>query len=62
MNAALNILQKGISRVGHTQSNAWGQTPFNCVGEILHDYVDSGNQESPSLSSRGVSMPLTLRI
>ncbi len=49
VNAALNILQKGLSTVGHTESNAWGDTPSSCVGEILHDYGESLNQESPSL-------------
>ncbi|NET45792.1 transposase [Okeania sp. SIO2B3] len=49
VNAALNILQKGLSTVGHTESNAWGDTPSSCVGEILHDYGESLNQESLSL-------------
>ncbi len=55
LNAALNILQKGLSTVGHTESNAWGDTPSSCVGEILHDYGESLNQESPSRRTRGVS-------
>ncbi len=55
VNAALNILQKGLSTVGHIESHAWGDTPSSCVGEILHDYCESLNQESPLQRAQGVS-------
>ncbi|MCZ8359537.1 MAG: transposase [Microcystis sp. LE19-388.1G] len=49
-NAALNILQKGLSSVGRTQTlNASGETPSWLVGEILLANGDSMNEESPSL-------------
>ncbi|MGD1807169.1 RNA-guided endonuclease InsQ/TnpB family protein [Dapis sp. BLCC M126] len=58
LNTRLNILQKGLSTVGHTESNATlreaasrlrGETPSSCVGEILHDYGGTFNQGSLSL-------------
>ncbi len=46
-NAAINILQKGLSTVGHTGTTyAWGDLPSSLVGEILLGYGESGNQES----------------
>ncbi|MCA2712008.1 MAG: transposase, partial [Microcystis sp. M025S2] len=49
-NAALNILQKGLSSVGRTQTlNASGEIPSWLVGEILLTNGDSMNEESPSL-------------
>ncbi|MBD2623595.1 transposase [Microcystis flos-aquae FACHB-1344] len=49
-NAALNILQKGLSSVGRTQTlNASGEIPSWLVGEILLANGDSMNEESPSL-------------
>ena len=49
-NAALNILQKGLSSVGRTQTlNASGEVPSWLVGEILLANGDSMNEESPSL-------------
>ena len=48
-NAALNILQKGLSSVGRTQTlNASGEIPSWLVGEILLANGDSMNEESPS--------------
>jgi putative transposase len=35
INAAKNILKKGLSTVGHTGSKAWGDWPTGLVGEIL---------------------------
>ncbi len=49
VNAAINILQKGLSTVGHTGTYAWGETPSSLVGAILLGYGDSVNQESSSL-------------
>ncbi|MFM6061878.1 MAG: RNA-guided endonuclease InsQ/TnpB family protein [Microcystis panniformis] len=49
-NAALNILQKGLSSVGRTQTlNASGEIPSWLVGEILLANGDSMKEESPSL-------------
>ncbi len=47
-NAAINILQLGLSRVGRTLTNAWGDLSSSLVGEILSGYDESVNQESPS--------------
>ncbi len=50
VNAAINILQKGLSTVGHTGTHyAWGETSSSLVGAILLGYGDSANQESPLL-------------
>ncbi|MBE9115000.1 transposase [Lusitaniella coriacea LEGE 07157] len=64
INAAMNILKKGLSTVGHTGSYAWGETPSWAVGEglsadtglaackpraTLLSNGDSMNQESPCL-------------
>ena len=52
-NAAINILKRGLSTVGHTGTwvqdtlNAWGETTSTSVGEIQQGQVDSLNQESP---------------
>jgi transposase len=43
VNAALNILQKGLSTVGHTGSKAWGELPSTLVGYVLPRQGDSGN-------------------
>ena len=49
-NAALNILQKGLSSVGRTQTlNASGEIPSWLVGEILLANGNSLNEESLSL-------------
>lgn len=49
-NAAINILQLGLSRVGRTlTNNAWGDLSSSLVGAILPGYDGSLNQESPSL-------------
>jgi putative transposase len=46
--AAIRILQKGLSTVGHTGTYAWGETPSWSVGAILLANGDSLNQESPT--------------
>ncbi|GFE70162.1 RNA-guided endonuclease TnpB family protein [Chroococcus sp. FPU101] len=46
-NAAINILKKGISTVGHTGSKAWGENTSTLIEEILLKQVVSVNQESP---------------
>ena len=63
-NAAINILQLGLNRVGRTLINAstadgfpsagnwryaWGDLSSSSVGAILSGYDESLNQESPSL-------------
>uniref|UniRef100_UPI0025FDD099 RNA-guided endonuclease InsQ/TnpB family protein n=1 Tax=Okeania sp. SIO2F4 TaxID=2607790 RepID=UPI0025FDD099 len=35
INAAKKILQKALSRVGHTGTYPWGDTPPGLIGEIL---------------------------
>jgi len=53
LNAAINILKRGLATVGHTGSwaddvlKAWGETASTSVGEIQQGQVDSLNQESP---------------
>ncbi|MCU0534564.1 MAG: transposase [Hydrococcus sp. Prado102] len=53
-NAAINILKKGLSTVGHTgtwlqdNQNAWGEVSSNLAGENLLGQVSSVNQESPA--------------
>ena len=49
INAAINILQKGLSTTGHVGTNAWGVLPSSSVGAILSSYGEAMNQESPSL-------------
>lgn len=48
-NAALNILQIGLSRVGRTLTHASGETSSWLAGEILLANEDSVNEESPRL-------------
>ena len=47
-NAAINILQLGLNRVGRTLINAWGDLSSSSVGATLSGYDESLNQESPS--------------
>jgi putative transposase len=56
VNAAMVILQRALSTVGHTGTweeyffpNAWGEDASTLVGEILSKQVTSQNQESPCL-------------
>ena len=55
VNAAINILQRGLSTVGHTGTlyaslrpryRGWGDLPSSLVGAILLGYGESMNQES----------------
>jgi putative transposase len=46
INAAINILRLGLSTVGQTGSQAWGEGTSTLVGEILLEQVSSANQES----------------
>jgi len=48
-NAAINILLKAKSRVGHTRSNAKGVATSTLVGTTLLEQVATVNLESPSL-------------
>ena len=54
-NAAINILKRGLSTVGHTGTfgldpiNAWGENTSTFSEAILSKQVISVNQESPSL-------------
>jgi putative transposase len=58
-NAAINILKKGLSTVGHTGTNAWGENNLYLNQVTGFRQVDSRNQESPTLAkpseSKGVS-------
>lgn len=49
VNAAINILKRGLSTVGHTGMYAWGEKPSWVVGENLLSNGISTNQESPRL-------------
>jgi putative transposase len=49
VNAALNILQIALSRVGRTRTHASGETSSWLVGEILLANEDSLNEESSCL-------------
>jgi putative transposase len=55
INAAINILKKGLSTLGHTGSKAWGDLPSGLVGEILLGDGESVNQESPAISGGSVN-------
>ena len=57
-NAAINILKRALSTVGHTGIYAWGEMPSWAVGANLLSNGDSMNQESPSMQDRGVSIQL----
>ncbi|MEQ9483007.1 RNA-guided endonuclease InsQ/TnpB family protein [Coleofasciculus sp. F4-SAH-05] len=46
--ASLNILQKGLSTVGHTGTYAWGDTPSWSVGTILLANGESEKKVSPA--------------
>ncbi|NCR71420.1 MAG: transposase [Microcystis aeruginosa LG13-12] len=37
INAAINILKKGLSTVGHTGTQAWGEISSDLVGHVLSD-------------------------
>jgi putative transposase len=56
VNASINILKLGLSTVGHTGTYAWGDLPSWAVGASLSSNGESGNQESPSLKARRVSI------
>ncbi len=54
--AAINILRRGLSTVGHTGTwvndpNAWGEGTATKTGEILSWQVRSANQESPCMTT-----------
>jgi putative transposase len=49
VNAAINILKKGLSTMGHTGTYAWGDLPSWAVGASLLSNGESMNQESPRL-------------
>ena len=49
INAALVILQRGLSTLGHRETHAWGDETSTLIGEILLRQVMSKNQESPHL-------------
>ena len=48
-NAAINILNRALSTVGHIGTNAWGESTSTLVEAIQLEQVNSVNQESPSL-------------
>jgi putative transposase len=41
VNAGINILKRGLSTVGHTGTNAWGDLPSSLVGLDLQGYGES---------------------
>ncbi len=49
VNAAINILQRGLNTIGHIGIYAWGETPSWAVGASLSSNGDSVNQESHAL-------------
>ena len=49
VNAAMVILQRGLSTLGHRETNARGDETSTLIGEILLKQVMSENQESPHL-------------
>jgi putative transposase len=49
VNAALVILQRGLSTLGHRETHAWGDETSTLIEEILSRQVMSENQESPHL-------------
>ncbi len=49
VNASINILKRGLSTVGHTETYAWGDLPSWTVGVNLQSNGESMNQESPDL-------------
>jgi putative transposase len=46
INAAINILRLGLSTVGQTESQAWGESTSTLIGAIPSGQVGSVNQES----------------
>ncbi len=56
-NAAINILRRGLSTVGHTGTwinddpNAWGEGTATIAVEILFEQVRFANQESPCMTT-----------
>lgn len=55
VNVGLVILQRGLSTVGRTETNAWGEDTSTLIGAILSEQVTSVNQESPRLKAWGAS-------
>ena len=43
--ASINILKKGLSTVGHTGTQVWGDLPSSRIGENLSGYGESMNQK-----------------
>ncbi|MGL5792817.1 MAG: RNA-guided endonuclease InsQ/TnpB family protein, partial [Waterburya sp.] len=52
VNAAINILQRGLNTLGHSGIYAWGETPSWAVGATLLFNGDSLNQESHGFNDR----------
>ena len=52
VNAAINILQKGLNTLGHSAIYAWGEIPYWAVETTLLSNGDSLNQESSSFNDR----------
>ena len=44
-NAAINILQLGLSTAGHAGIHAWGDSTSTGLNESLNQQVESTNQE-----------------
>ena len=43
VNAAINILKKGLSTLGHRESQAWGESTSTLIGAILLEQVNCVN-------------------
>jgi putative transposase len=54
-NAAINILVDGLSTVGHTGSNAWGDESSTCLDANLDKQLLSANQEPLVPFGAGIS-------
>jgi len=48
-NAAINILKKGLSTLGHSGTHAWGEAASTLVESVLSEQAASMNQEFPAL-------------
>ena len=51
VNAAINILTRGLGTVGHTGTYAWGDLPSWAIGANLSSNGELTNQESPRMTA-----------
>jgi putative transposase len=50
VNAAINILKRGLATAGHAGTYAWGDLPAWAIGVNLSSNGESMNQESPAVT------------